>query len=161
MEVYEKINKILKDQNLSKREFSTRLRNLEPRLKSTGEAPTEKTIYGYLAGRISISIELIPYIADALGVDEQTLFSNTKNSRERFFQNFLKTATEKEITIIKEKFNLEEKLINFVREPNIGYINEQESIQNRLITLIPYAPEPLQIKLIKKLSNMKKFTESI
>lgn len=161
MEVYEKINMILKNQNLSKREFATKLRNLEPRLKTTGEAPTEKTIYGYLSGRISISIELIPYIADALGVDEQTLFSNTNNSRERFFQNFLKTATEQEINIIKEKFNLEEKLINFVKEPKKSCLNEKESTQNKLITLIPFAPEPLQVKLVKKLSNMKKFTENL
>ncbi len=95
MEVYEKIDKILKEQNISKREFAIRLRNLEPRLKTTGEAPSEKTIYGYLAGRISIAIELIPYISDALGIEEQILFNDTKNSRERFFNNFLQTATNK------------------------------------------------------------------
>jgi transcriptional regulator with XRE-family HTH domain len=77
MEVYERINKILKQQNLSKREFATRLRNLEPRLKTTGEAPNEKTIYGYLSGHTSIAIELIPYIADALGIEEQSLFTDT------------------------------------------------------------------------------------
>lgn len=161
MEVYEKINLLLKEQNITKKEFSVRLRNLEPRLKSTGEAPSEKTIYGYLSGYTSIGIELIPYIADALGIEEQSLFTNIKDNRERFFKNFIKTATDNEIDIIKNKFNLKNKSINYVSEPKSEYSSKKENTQNKLISLVPYAPEPLQIKLINKLQNIKKFTSMI
>ncbi len=43
MEVYERINSLLKQKHLTKREFAKRLRDLEPKLHSTGETPTEKT----------------------------------------------------------------------------------------------------------------------
>ncbi len=161
MEVYEKIDKILKEQNISKREFAIRLRNLEPRLKTTGEAPSEKTIYGYLAGRISIAIELIPYISDALGIEEQILFNDTKNSRERFFNNFLQTATNKEIKILKEKFNLQEDCISNIKKSYLKLSKEELDSQVELISLLPYAPKVLQDKIIKKLKNMKKFTDLV
>ena len=50
------------------------LRELEPKLKSTGEIPSEQTIYGYINGKGELKIELIPYIAEVLEVDEQELF---------------------------------------------------------------------------------------
>ena len=50
------------------------LQALEPKLKSTGEIPSEQTIYGYLNGKRELKIELIPYIAEVLKVDEQELF---------------------------------------------------------------------------------------
>ena len=50
------------------------LQELEPKLKSTGEVPSEQTLYGYLNGKRELKIELIPYIAEVLGVDEQELF---------------------------------------------------------------------------------------
>lgn len=74
MEVYEKINLLLQEKGISKRDFVIRLRNLEPRLKS-GEIPSEQTIYRYLNNTREIKIELIPYIAEALDVSEQELFS--------------------------------------------------------------------------------------
>lgn len=74
MEVYEKINLLLQEKGISKRDFVMRLRNLEPRLKS-GEIPSEQTIYRYLNNTREIKIELIPYIAEALDVSEQELFS--------------------------------------------------------------------------------------
>ena len=50
------------------------LQAAEPKLKSTGEVPSEQTIYGYLSGKRELKVELIPYIAEVLGVDEQELF---------------------------------------------------------------------------------------
>lgn len=75
MEIYEKINFILKERNVTKRWFAKRLRELEPKLKSTGEIPTEKAIYGYLNGASNIKIELIPYITEVLHIDETELFT--------------------------------------------------------------------------------------
>jgi len=74
MEVVDKINYLLKEKKLQKKEFTKMLQSLEPKLKSTGEIPSEQTIYGYLNGKRELKIELIPYIADVLEVDEQELF---------------------------------------------------------------------------------------
>jgi transcriptional regulator with XRE-family HTH domain len=74
MEVWEKINYLLEEKQLTKQEFATKLKNLEPKLKRTGEAPSTQTILGYLYGKRELKIELIPYIAEVLEVDEQELF---------------------------------------------------------------------------------------
>lgn len=74
MEVVDKINYLLNEKNISKKEFMKKLLALDPRLKSTGEVPSESTIYGYLNGGREIKIELIPYIAEVLQVKEQELF---------------------------------------------------------------------------------------
>ncbi len=75
MEVWEKINYLLDEKKITKQEFANRLINLEPRLKRTGETPSIQTILGYLYGKRELKVELIPYIADVLGVIEQELFS--------------------------------------------------------------------------------------
>jgi transcriptional regulator with XRE-family HTH domain len=74
MEVVDKINYLLKEKKLQKKDFTKMLQALEPKLKSTGEIPSEQTIYGYLNGKRELKIELIPYIAEVLEVDEQELF---------------------------------------------------------------------------------------
>jgi transcriptional regulator with XRE-family HTH domain len=60
---------------MSKREFADRLAALAPKLQLTGETPSYQTVLGYLYGKRKIKIELIPYIAEVLGVDEQELFT--------------------------------------------------------------------------------------
>jgi len=74
MTVKDKINYLLQEQNMSKRDFAKKLLAEEPKLLSTGKAPSESTIYGYLNGGREIKIELIPYIADVLNIKEQELF---------------------------------------------------------------------------------------
>jgi len=76
MNVADKINFLLTEKDMTKREFATKLLELEPRLDGTGKPPSESTVYGYLNGGREIKIELIPYIAEALGVNEQELFSS-------------------------------------------------------------------------------------
>ena len=75
MEVYEKINYLITEKKITKQDFIKKLIELEPRLKRTGEVPSPSTINGYLYGKREIKIELIPYIAEVLGVSEQELFS--------------------------------------------------------------------------------------
>lgn len=75
MEVFEKINYLIKEKKLSKKEFIDKLLALEPKLKATDEIPSFTTINGYLYGRREIKIELIPYISEVLGVSEQDLFT--------------------------------------------------------------------------------------
>lgn len=75
MEVYEKINYLLGEKKLTKKEFADKLIALSPILKSTSETPSHQTILGYLYGKREIKIELIPFIAEVLGVSEQELFT--------------------------------------------------------------------------------------
>ena len=77
MEVYEQINLIIEEKNLTKKEFAQRLLALEPRSKRTGETMSEKAVYAYLSGKSVINADLIPYIAEALDIPEQALFSET------------------------------------------------------------------------------------
>ena len=75
MEVWEKINYLLEEKNITKQTFANKLIALEPKLKRTGESPSTQTILGYLYGKRELKIELIPYIAEVLEVTEQELFS--------------------------------------------------------------------------------------
>ena len=75
MDIVEKINYLIDEKRLSKKEFALALQNLEPVLKSTGNLPNIQTIYGYLNGKRELKVELIPYIAEVLGVNEQELFN--------------------------------------------------------------------------------------
>lgn len=74
MEVWEKINYLLEEKSITKQEFAQHLISLAPKLKRTGESPSVQTILGYLYGKRELKVELIPYIAEVLGVDEQELF---------------------------------------------------------------------------------------
>ncbi|MDO9303985.1 MAG: helix-turn-helix transcriptional regulator [Sulfuricurvum sp.] len=74
MEVWEKVNYLLEENKITKQEFANNLIALNPSLKRTGETPSTQTILGYLYGKRELKVELIPYIAEVLGVDEQELF---------------------------------------------------------------------------------------
>jgi len=74
MTIINKINYLIEEKKLTKKEFVNILQSLEPKLNSTGNIPNEQTIYGYLNGKRELKIELIPYIAEALNVTEQELF---------------------------------------------------------------------------------------
>lgn len=52
METFERINQLLKINKMSKKEFSKRVLELEPKLKNTGEIPSLNTIYAYLNGKL-------------------------------------------------------------------------------------------------------------
>ena len=75
MEVWEKINYLLEEKKISKQEFANRLIVLKPNLKRTLETPSTQTILDYLYGKRELKVELIPYIAEVLGVNEQELFN--------------------------------------------------------------------------------------
>ncbi len=75
MNIIEKINFLLEEKGISKKEFVEKLQKLEPKLKGTGEIPSEQTIYRYLNESRELKVELIPYIAEVLEVNEQELFT--------------------------------------------------------------------------------------
>jgi len=75
MDIIDKINYIIKEKNISKKDFANQLQALEPKLKRTGNIPNIQTIYGYLNGKRELKVELIPYIAEVLNIQEQELFT--------------------------------------------------------------------------------------
>lgn len=120
MEVWEKINYLIKEKKMSKKAFIEKLLTLEPKLKATDEIPSFTTINGYLYGRRELKVELIPYIAEVLGVYEQDLFTfdleyaqnyNYRQSKEvREIIELLPYAPISVITHIKEQLQKYKKL---------------------------------------------------
>ena len=80
MKVVDRINEILKEKNISKRELANRLVDFGPKSSKTGETPRLSSLYAYLNGNIEIKADMIPYFADALGVYEQEFFSDSKQA---------------------------------------------------------------------------------
>ena len=120
VEVWEKINYLLVEKKISKKEFADRLVALDPKLKRTDESPSSQTILGYLYGKREIKVELIPYIAEDLGVSEQDLFTfdleyaqnyNYRQSREvREIVELLRYAPVSVVVHIKEQLQKYKKL---------------------------------------------------
>ncbi|AXH11988.1 hypothetical protein [Halarcobacter bivalviorum] len=160
MDINERINSLIQSKNFTKREFAKRLRDLEPKLKSTGETPTEKTIYKYLDGSNAIKIELIPYIAEALQITEQELFTYDKKSRKKYFENLMRNISTDELEILRERFNLVAYENSSVKEPTNNY-NENDELKKEIIELLPYAPKPLLENLKIKLKELKEFNKTI
>lgn len=111
VKVFEKINFLLQEKSMSKKDFADKLMQLEPKLDGSGETPSEQTIYRYLNGNRELKVELVPYIAEVLGVTEQELFSfdieyatsyNYKQSKEvREIVNLLQYAPSSVVEHIK------------------------------------------------------------
>lgn len=95
MKVVERINEILKEKNMSKKELANRLINLGMKANKTGEIPTLSSIYAYLNGNIDIKADMIPFIADALGVFEQELFMDKKEKNLKILSKIYSFHTEK------------------------------------------------------------------
>ncbi len=120
VEVWEKINYLLVEKKISKKEFADRLVALDPKLKRTDESPSSQTILGYLYGKREIKVELIPYIAEVLGVSEQDLFTfdleyaqnyNYRQSKEvREIVELLRYAPVSVVVHIKEQLQKYKKL---------------------------------------------------
>ena len=142
MEVYEKINLIIQEKGLTKREFAKRLIALEPKSNRTGEVMSEKTVYAYLNGKATINANLIPYIAEALDIAEQELFVDTKRNRIRYLKYILKDPSNEEISVIK----------SHLKKDNL------QKIEKELIELLPYIPKIMLEKLILKAKQIQTIT---
>lgn len=145
MEVFETINKVLTDKQMSKREFAQKLIALEPKSNRTGETISENIVYSYLSGNTAIKAYLIPYISDVLGVPEQFLFEETSKVRMRMIRHLLKELTEEERTYLQTALN---------RDKNVD-------MQNEVLELIKYAPEPLLSKITASLQKIKDITRNV
>lgn len=90
MKVIERINEILKEKNISKKELAKRLIDLDMKSTKTGEVPTLSSIYAYLNGNIELKADTIPFIAEALGVFEQELFSPNSKASQKIIEKLYK-----------------------------------------------------------------------
>lgn len=163
MEIHERISIIIQEQGLTKREFAQRLISLEPKLKTTGEIPTEKTIYKYLSGNIAIRIELIPYIAQALHITEQELFLTSPKERLAFFRKMVQVANDEELAVIKKrlltKYEASEILKNYEVKDDTEAM--KKGIKDDVIHLLEYAPTPLLESLFIKLKDIKSYVSDL
>ena len=154
--IYENINNLIKQKGLTKKEFAEKLINLKPNVNRIGETPSLSAIYAYLNGSSSIKADLIPYIAEVLGVTEQEIFDNSKEARKKCFKYFLENATKEELEYFNNFLNSQINNIHI----NYGKI-VMNSNENELDNLLEYAPKPLIEKLIKKLKEIKNFTDNL
>ena len=143
MEVFEVINNILIKKNISKREFATRLIELEPKSNRTGEIISENIVYSYLSGQTAIKAYLIPYISDVLGVPEQFLFEENEKVRMKMIKHLGQNLS-------KEEMNYLQTILN--NDKNID-------AQNEILDLIKYAPQPLLSKMKTSLQAIKNITQ--
>lgn len=150
MEVYEKINEILKKKKLSKKSFSLKIIELEPKLRNTGEVPTINALYSYLSGDVSLRVELIPYIAEVLDIPEQILFDESTNARMKILKYITEDINSQEYNFLIDKLNLK----------NVSRIDkyDNETI-NSINELFQYAPEPFLENILSTLKNFKALTD--
>uniref|UniRef100_UPI00404814EC hypothetical protein n=1 Tax=Aliarcobacter sp. TaxID=2321116 RepID=UPI00404814EC len=150
MEVYEKINEILKKKKLSKKSFSLKIIELEPKLRNTGEVPTINALYSYLSGDVSLRIELIPYIAEVLDIPEQILFDESTNTRMKILKYITEDINSQEYNFLIDKLNVK----------NVSRIDkyDNETI-NSINKLFQYAPEPFLENILSTLKNFKALTD--
>mgnify|MGYP000980699398 FL=1 len=130
MQIYERINQILKNKGLKKKDFLNRFLSLNPTLKSSGEGPSIPSIYNYLSGNREIKAELIPFIAKALEVSEQELFLDDDNSAD----------------LLKGLLN---------RQGQSSALNRKNQLIMELLSLCEYASEPLLERILGVLEKNK------
>jgi transcriptional regulator with XRE-family HTH domain len=148
MEIYEKINLLIKEKSLNKKQFAIKLIELEPKLKSTSEIPTIKAIYAYLSGDIALKIELIPYIAEVLQIPEQLLFDDSSRTRKIYLNHLLKDITSEEAELLKSRLCDEKQPISTVPKDRMHKIQD----------LLQYAPEMFLQQLENTLKEYKDLT---
>jgi len=154
--IHENINRLIKQKGLTKKEFAKKLIDLQPNVNRIGETPSLSAIYAYLNGTSSIKADLIPYIAEVLGVTEQEIFDNSDTARKKCFKYFLENATKEELEYFSKFINSQINNIHI----NYGKI-VMNSNENELTKLLEYAPKPLIDKLTQKLKEIKKFVEGL
>lgn len=155
MEIYERISLIIKEKGLTKREFANRLITLYPKLSPTGEAPTEKSIYKYLNGTVSIRIDLLPIMAEVLVVPEQAFFLTDEAAQKRFYHYMVEYATDEERETFSEtllRYNTIHKLSDTLTSSPI-----EAHKREKLCSLLDFAPTKLLDLLIEKLERMRVF----
>lgn len=146
MEVYEKINEILREKKLSKKSFSQKVIELEPKLRNTGEVPTINALYSYLSGDVSLRVELIPYIAEVLNIPEQILFDDSDEARIKTLKYILEDINSQEYKFLNDKLTMKE-------------VKIENDLIHSVTQLLSYAPEPFLKNVLNALENFKMLSD--
>lgn len=156
MNIAETINAILKKKGITRKHFANQLISLNPTLKSTGEVPSTSTIYGYLSGSREVKVELVPYIAEVLGVSVAELFdTEAKESRYKTLQEILKSPTKEEQKALENWFRSEEVLI---REKLASTTNRW--LYSHICESLPFASSSFLHKLVDILDGFRDLTNA-
>jgi transcriptional regulator with XRE-family HTH domain len=149
MEIYEKIVSILKDKNISKRDFAKMLIEREVRSSRTGEVLSEKVIYAYLNGTVSIRADIIFDICSALGITEQELYDDSESKHIKLLHKILKNPTdfERQTAMLLLKESSEH------HTPNLEL--------DKISKLLEYAPPAVSKQIIATLQKYKEAFEQI
>ena len=149
MEIYEKIASILKDKNISKRDFAKMLIEREVRSSRTGEVLSEKVIYAYLNGTVSIRADIVSDICSALGITEQELYDDSESKHIKLLHKILKNPTdfERQTAMLLLKGSSEH------HKPN--------SELDKISKLLEYAPPAVSKQIIATLQKYKDAFENI
>ena len=150
MEIHEKIVDILRIKNISKRDFAKMLIEREVRSKRTGEVISEKVIYAYLNGTVSIRAEMIPAICSVLGIIEQELFDENESKYIKLLHKILKNPTE---------FERQTALL-LLRDSSEDNIIQNTQFQ-KISELLDYAPPMVLKQIIATLEKYKEAFEQI
>ena len=155
MNISDKINSILVEKGITKKFFALKFIELQPTLKSTGEAPSISSIYGYLNGSREIKAELLPYIAEVLDISITELFDEEdKKSRFKTLQNILKSPNIEEQKLLETYFKFEEKLHSEKLQNEANY-----HLYNYIYEMLPYSSEKFLYSLIDVLESFKDSTK--
>lgn len=161
MELYERINQILKEKKLKKKEFAKKLVALEPKSSRTGEIISEKVVYKYLSGQTIINPHFIPYIAEVLDITEQELFDTSSKTRKRCFKYFLQNAPKDELEYFNNFINSQ---IHNNINVNYGKVIMHSKFTNEKIEefskLLKYAPVDFIDKVLLKLKEYEKISSA-
>lgn len=107
MKVIDRINEILKEKNISKKELARRLIDLDMKAAKTGEVPSVSSIYAYLNGNIELKADFIPFIAKALGRggggSSKSCLAPARKTRKRLSKSSTKGSSTYTDTIISLK----------------------------------------------------------
>jgi len=160
MYILDNILEILQKKKMTKKEFVTKLINLEPKVGFKAETPSQRTIYLYLQGKREIKADLIPYIAEVLNVTEQELFNTSSKTRKKCFKYFLENASKEELEDFHHFINSQ--IYNNVNI-NYGHIIMNTPVSNekieRFIQLLNYAPANFLDKVLLRLEEYEKLKD--
>lgn len=149
MEIYEKIVNILNDKNISKRDFAKMLIQREIRSSRTGEILSEKVIYAYLNGTVSIRANIVPAICLVLNITEQELFDDSESKHIKLLHKILKNPTDYEkqtaMLLLKES----------------GEYHATNAELDKISKLLEYAPPMVSKQIITTLQKYKEAFEQI
>ena len=153
MQIHEKLSLYLAQKGLSKREFAKMLAERELRSKRTGEIVSEKNVYGYLSGSVSIPIEAITPMCGALDITEQELFDDSTAKRHKEITRLLESLSDSEVKLV---FALMERY----KEKTDQWTNIDNAQLKELAELLPYCPPMATDRVISIFKRYKQmFTE--